>query len=690
MPCVDGSFARLEPQSTRQTLLPTDRTGFDKYFQYTSDERHPGESPKIVVRFYSAASKKLTELKDPATLDFLKANHMWMHANRFDTLRESSIGFLLRVHPDATNRTDYASHLHDFLSTVVKSDPDLGIDNVFTPVPPKRSKHSSESSAVTPVATTQTCPPFSIVARSTGTMGPATQGKKAEYIPTRVLQIRCETVHAARLQNILAAICDKNQLHDPFIPHSLKVTDPSLYLTVIQAQNIFLSSASAIRVDGFTTGALDLPYDETATDTTLRSMIMKSGLFSRIDETVSSFRSDGRALFVTDFARQDAATEFIDNTLKAYFEDFLTWEQKELLLLPNRDYPTRVSNRRPQSDTIASYLQKLSTTIPPLATVEFDSSDKAPPSSKTNAWTQKRNPVFFHDKLKTKTRSIPRTAAYMSDTSSVAESTNTAPTLATQLSHTEALIDSKLAAFKTEIESSFKSHLDDTFERLVAPLITKMEELIAQRPPVSAAPPIQTPVPLNTTVPPPNYHHNAPYDQPYASREPDNVSVHTQSPGRPLPPQGYPSSYPGQPIIYHQQPPPPYYIDSNQGHAPPPNYDPSIYTESYPHPDFAAQQQSYYNQSQAHPGNYTQHQYPPASSVPHSTSFTTTNADLSMAELHHTMTDPNQSIINHTMTDPNTTVTIDQLPDNPRSPPAAPKGILKITSDRTPSGGASK
>jgi hypothetical protein len=61
-----------------------------------------------------------------------------------------------------------------------------------------------------------------------------------------------------------------------------------------------------------------------------------------------------------------------------------------------------------------------------------------------------------------------------------------------------------------------------------------------------------------------------------------------------------------------------------------------------------------------------------------------------MAELHHTMTDPNQSIINHTMTEPNTTLPLDVLPDILLSPPAAPKGILKNTSDQAPSGGASK
>jgi hypothetical protein len=287
------------PTLTTPDTLPTDRTSFDKYFQYTSDEHHPGESAKIVVRFYSAGSKTLTELKDAATLDFLKQNNMWMNASHYDTLRESTPGWFLRVHPDATNRKDYYRDLHAFLSLNLEFG-NGDVDDSFIPVSSrnKKPKFSSEPSVVTPVKTTPTYPPFSIVSKRTGTMGPATKGKKGEYIHTKVLQIRCETIHADRLQNILAAACDNNRLRDSFIPHSMKEMDPTLYLTAIQAQNAFLSSATAIRVDGLCDGALDRRYD--GTDTTLRSIIDNSSLFFRVDETATSFRSEGRSLFVTD------------------------------------------------------------------------------------------------------------------------------------------------------------------------------------------------------------------------------------------------------------------------------------------------------------------------------------------------------------------------------------------------------
>jgi hypothetical protein len=668
------------PTITTAATLPADRISFDKYFQYISSEHHPGESKKIVVRMYCAGKKSLSEHKNDSTLDFLFENHMWINASHYDTIRESTIGWLLHVHPDATNRKHYTSQLYDFLNEVVQSDPTCGSSEAaFTTVTPK-TKRSKPSESSAPAKTTPTCPPFYLVAKRTGTMRPPTKDKKAEYVQTKVLQIRCETIHAVELQNILSALCDSNQLTDTFIPHSLKETDPSLYLTAIQAQEIFLSNATAIRVDGFSTGGLDLPYE--TDDTTLRSMIMKSGLFFRIDETVQTARSEGRVLFVTDHARLAQAEEFCDTTLPAYFQKSLTWEQKELLLLPEKAHPIRASNRRTQSATVASYLTKLSSTIPRLVTVEFDSSAQAPPSSKsnTNAWTKKRNPVFFHEK---QTRSRPNKTISTSDTS-VAESTNTAPTLATQLSHTEALIDSKLAAFRTEITDAFSVKLDAAFERLVAPLMQKFDQVLAQSSLVQAAPPTQqTPMPLNTAVPPLNHHHqHASHDPRYASNAPDNISVHSQSPGRHLPSQGY--RYLNHPNTYQQSPP--YHIDPQQGHHAP-NYDP--YDASHQHPEFAAQQQPYYYPPQNHANDYTQHLNAASSS------FTANHADLSMAEPQHTMTDPNQSVINHTMTDPNNTTTDqnttnDPLPVSPRSPPAAPKGILKTTSDKAPSGGASK
>jgi hypothetical protein len=179
------------------------------------------------------------------------------------------------------------------------------------------------------------------------------------------------------------------------------------------------------------------------------------------------------------------------------------------------------------------------TSIPPLATVEFNSSVQAPPSSNTNAWTQKRNPAFFQDKPKTR---CPNKTTFTPEASSVAESTNTAPTLATQLSHTEALIDSELATFRTEIEFSFSSHLNETYERLVAPLIHKFDT------PSKGSPGDSTQPNTEHTVPPPHHHHNAYHYQRYASREPDTISIHTQSVDRPLPPHGYP--YLGPPITY--------------------------------------------------------------------------------------------------------------------------------------------
>jgi hypothetical protein len=642
------------PIITTPASLPTDRIGIDKYFQYTPDEHHPGEAKKVVVRLYITTSKTVADLKQDVTTDFLQQNNMWLTESRFDTLRESTIGWLHKVHPDATNRDHYSRQLQTFLtdhSTYSNSDDS---DDEFTSATlnNKRSKPSSEASDDTPVKPTPTCPPFSILSKSTGFNLPTKDKKKGDYISTEVLQIRCATVDAVRLQDILADACFKQQFRDSFIPYSLKTSNPSGYAGYIKAQQKFLENTTAIKVDGFSTGGLDLEIDTDEGKTTLRSKIDGSGLFLRVDETITAFRSKGRALFVTDSERLARAEEFLDTNLPEWFGN-LGWEQRDLLLLPGLEpYPTRVSKNRRQTSVVEVYNKLLSDQIPP--TVEFENSTSALPPSNPNPWKRKaHNPVYFHDKPKSfsNTRSNPNKTTSTSDTSVAGESTNTTPTLATQLSQTEALVDSKLAIFKTELESSIESKIASTIDKVFAPLLKQLvifSDLIAQSNVQNQAHAAQS---MHTQMLP---HSTAalPYYQQH-----DAISVHSQSPGRPLPPTEH--HHPGHPSTYQQQQT--YPPETHYGHAPPPHsnrlidYDP----DSNPDPDFLAQ-----------------HQHPHQSYV-----------DLSMA-------DPNQSVINHTMTDPNQsaidhTMTADASIELP-SPPVAPKGILRNTSDQPKSGGASK
>jgi hypothetical protein len=650
---------KKSPIITTPDTLPIDRIGLDKYVQYTSDEHHPGEAKKIVIRICITTSKTVAEFRKAATPEFLQANHMWFNESNFDTLRESTIGWFLRVHPDATNRTHYASHLHDFLSTHSQY-PD--VEDEFTPVTinNERPRSSSEASAVPPVKPTPTCPHFTILKKRTGVNLPTQDNKKGDYISVEVLQIRCETVHSKHLQNILAAASVDGKLGDQFIPYSVKATDPSLYIQSIQAQQLFLKSTTAIRVDGFSNGGLDLPLFDDSRSDTLRSIISSTKIFMRVDETVTSFRSRGRALFVVESEKLDHAVEFLDITFPKFIADNISQEQREIILLPGPPHPTRFVDGKPQSDIISVYTKQLNETIPPLLSVEFVNSGPPSPSSNTNAWKKKRNPIFFLEKKpapSSRTGSSPNKTTLTSDTSVAGESTNTAPTLATQHSQTEALIDRKLAAFRTEFESSLDSKIGDIIKEVVSPLLLHLERLsfhfeqvVAQNQAQAAALSVHTQIQY---PPAPQIQHHQRYD--------DNISVHSQSPGRPLPP---PEHYNGHPNIH----PKPQHstIETHRSHASPPHSPPLISDD----PDFIPDSEF----SAQHQHSYQSH------------------ADRSMAE-QHTMTDPDQSVINRTMNDQNQSelnlTMAEAQSQHSRSPSTAPKGILKITSDKKPSGGAS-
>jgi hypothetical protein len=233
------------------------------------------------------------------------------------------------------------------------------------------------------------------------------------------------------------------------------------------------------------------------------------------------------------------------------------------------------------------------------ATVEFDSSADASPSSNTTCLSPKTTTFMsdtWSDTITTLATKI-KLAIFRIDMQYLLSSQNNTyrqflvPLLekfdtlstrivkalaATHLSPTEALIDHKLATFRTDMQ--YLLWPQDTYRRLLVSLLPKfdslsthIEQVLAQRSRVPVDPPTHAPT---TTLLPPYYHQNTYTDPRHASRDPDTTSVRSQSPVRPLPPHGYLSL---DPLITYQQPPPP-------THAPtttllPPYYHQNTYTD---------------------------------------------------------------------------------------------------------------
>ena len=656
-----AEMSKTSPTITTATSLPTDRNGFDKYFEYTSEEHHPNEAKKIIARFYSASSKTLKEIKTRSMHDFLLANNMWLSPSRFETLRESTIGWQHKVHPDATNRDDYGTNLKTFLS-LAAAHPAPATDTDFTTVTtnkrPKLSQPSAASSKKKPP-----CPPFTVVAKNIGFRTPSTKNAGPEYIKTRVLLIRCETAHATYLQELLKNACETKMLTDMFIPYSLKKSNPALYLSAFQTQIQFLENAHVMRVDGFSRDGLDIPYTgDDGTNTTLRETIMSSQVFHRIDKTATP-KSEGRALFVVRTTQEDAE-HFISVQLRHYFDNSLTWEQKELLLNGTTEFPTQYSDKPLPA---AAYLHE---SLPALS-IEFafdpesKDAEKPRPKPNRNAWTKKSSAIFFHEKKppkKQQTRSAksnPPSDASVGSTKSKAPSDtsvasiNTAPTVATQASNTEELIDKKLEEFRTsfraEIETSLATQMALSIKQALEPL---MQAILDQQKTPQTAPP----VPMQP--PPPHY-------QTYPSHQ-DHISVQSQSPNRNFPPvESYP--YPQQ---SYQQPSPYYH---GQTTPPPPN-DPWSTAQRYP--DFVVQHG--YPQHPSHGQRQAPHQVNPHSPV-------------HAGEDHPMVLGEQDQLVNANavMVDRNTNLPLHPGQEMNLSPPTAAPGQTLNTSDQQmQSGGA--
>jgi hypothetical protein len=270
------------PTLATSDTIPTDSTGFEKYFQYTSDEHHPGQTKKIVVRFYSAGSKTMAELKNPCDHRFPSGKS---HVGHRQPFRHPP-----RVHHRVASRSPSDRHEPQSLPTKPLRPSRRG-RRIYPRIRQHSRVHASyiEQQAPKALPIIQRCPfsrnapldpNVSTIHQSRQTYRYHVSSNQKKTIRTSLSECPTDplqTVHAMLLQNMLASIYDRVRLPDRFIPYSLKQTHPSLYLTAIQVQSVFLKSCTVIRVDGFRSGGLDLPH----TNTTLRTIIARSKLFSR-------------------------------------------------------------------------------------------------------------------------------------------------------------------------------------------------------------------------------------------------------------------------------------------------------------------------------------------------------------------------------------------------------------------------
>jgi hypothetical protein len=503
-----ASFNANHPETTQQTkkksptlttadTVPSDFTLFAKYFEYTLHERHPQQTKKTVVRFYSAGSKTMAELRNPATTAFLKANKMWVNSNNFVTLQESTIGWFRGAHPTTTNRNVYQRNLQDLLASAIQDQPEFGSIAATTPDTPNNKRHQSAASSAVPlVATliqTPTCPPFCIVPQYIGMVCPATNGKPSEYLSAHVLQLRCETVHATLLQNMLARIWDRVRFPDEFIPFSMQEENPPRYLAAIQDLLLGAPSPSPTTVE----------FDSSA------------------DAPPSSHPT---------------------------------------IFSPDEPTPTRSS---PNNATIMSDPSSAAESATMLAT-------------QLSAATINRQlatfPNYMHDLLSSQNDSIYRHFLVLLREKFATLSTHIVKVLAaTHLSSTTAaLIDHKLATFRTYMQHLLSSQATYRFLELLLPqfdtLSTHIEKVLAQRSRVPY-PPAHAPI---TTLLPSHYPQNTYPDPRHASRDPDTISIRSHSPSVfPIPPHVDPYLVP----LLTYPPPPPSPMDP-PGDSPPRSHSP--------------------------------------------------------------------------------------------------------------------
>ena len=215
---------------------------FQAYFEVCKNERHVGESYKVVVRTCIESELALGALKTSDVTDYLMEKRMYVNVNVFEQLEETSIGWLFKTHLMHNNRTELVKRMTKAINHHLQEDPAFGIDTDSSAKRPGSLKNSPNkpgskvSKNLTMITEKFMTPAFKIVIGKVMLFE-----KDGTVLSTDALRIRCEASKAIRVRNLLSALSNsKNAEFDIFVPFGIAQTHTATLTKLIKMQTQFL------------------------------------------------------------------------------------------------------------------------------------------------------------------------------------------------------------------------------------------------------------------------------------------------------------------------------------------------------------------------------------------------------------------------------------------------------------------
>ncbi len=472
----EPSLVVVNPTTKAQVILatdpiPTNEAEFKKLFTISTDSRATNHQQRIVIGCHLCSNRTINDIKfdknKPQFLEWLTQQNIYIESDNLGVDKTTTIGYLLKLHPQLTNRKKLKSLLETALEDIV-IDPTLAVE-LDPSLKTTQTEAMSNGDLMIPAI-----PPFELFKTK------IIHGKDKSKVLTKVIGIKCALPQAKLLREFFSqlgspASCET--LIGLFVPTgAANLLGASTYETLIRENNAFLDSVKTIPMGDFQHETLDITFStDTSTDieqTTLQELIEEQPWCLSVDKATTK----NKVIITTTMPMIQKARDWLDTTLPLLYTQHIDDKidvttlahiiprrlDKPILTVASTAYAAALKSRNPKTPAGTNIAKKFAqpprTTKPQLVDLTFD--EKAFPALKTNPDTPKQQQASAHS-------DAPH------DKKIDSPPTNTAPKPAYDYKK-------ELERISNEIETTLKKQFDDVFAQLEKKLDRFMQQYTEQ------------------------------------------------------------------------------------------------------------------------------------------------------------------------------------------------------------------
>jgi len=334
----------VSPTTNAQIVLstdpiPTNKEEFKKFFTIMTDTRATTKQQHVVIGCNLLSERTIKEIKfdrnKPQLLEWMKTNQIFVESDSLGVNKTTTIGYLMRLHPQLTNRNTLKTLLNVALEGVIL-DPDLAVELDPT-LKEQHTTAKSNGDMFNPAV-----PPFEVYKTR------IIHGRDNSKVFTHAIGIKCATPQAKLLKEFysqLASPASYEKQIGVFVPTgAVHMLGTDNYVRLICENNTFLDDVTTIPMGDFQHEALEIPFStDSSTDIdqmTLTDLIEDQPWCLNIEKT----NLPNKVMITTTKTQLQQARTWLDTTLPRLYEEHIADKTDVTMLarlIPRRlDKPT--------------------------------------------------------------------------------------------------------------------------------------------------------------------------------------------------------------------------------------------------------------------------------------------------------------------------------------------------------------